>query len=143
MSSDDWYRNKDWNESIEEHFYSKLKRARTQRDQYLVIQALTLADKHPKVTLRLVNEYFESRKDQFDDVRALLAKANAYFALSDLERCIAAFKEVLGREREFSKHQTGVYLDYPYLVATRKMEHEYVNVIDVLDAHIGRLTGVS
>ncbi|MEW5248287.1 hypothetical protein [Microbulbifer discodermiae] len=140
MSSDDWYRNKDWNESIEDHFYSKLKRARTQRDQYLVIQALTLADKHPKVTLRLVNEYFESRIDQFDDVRALLAKANAYFALSDLERCIAAFKEVLGREREFPKHQTGVYLDYPYLVATRKIEHEYVNVIDVLDEHIGRLT---
>lgn len=140
MSSDDWYRNKDWNESIEEHFYSKLKRARTQRDQYLVIQALTLADNHPKVTLRLVSEYFESRRDQFDDVRALLAKANAYFALNDLDKCIAAFKEVLGREREFPKHQTGVYLDYPYLVATRKLDHEYANAIAVLDEHIGRLT---
>ena len=75
MSSDDWYRNEDWNESIEEHFYSKLKRARSQRDQYLVIQALTLADNHPKVTLRLVSEYFESRKDQFDDVRAACWRA--------------------------------------------------------------------
>lgn len=140
MSSDDWYRNKDWNESIEEHFYSKLKRARAQRDQYLVIQALTLADKHPKVTLRLVDEYFESRKDQFDDVRALLAKANAYFALNDLETCIAAFKEVLGREREFPKHQTGVYLDYPYLVATQKIESEFSYALDVLNDHVDRLT---
>ena len=140
MSSDDWYRNKDWNESIEEHFYSKLKRARTQRDQYLVIQALTLADNHPKVTLRLVDEYFESRKDQFDDVRALLAKANAYFALNDLETCIAAFKEVLGREREFPKHQTGVYLDYPYLVATQKIESEFSYALDVLNEHVDRLT---
>jgi hypothetical protein len=62
VSSGDWYRNKDWNESIEENFYSKLKRARTQRDQYLVIQALTLADKHPDVTIRLVCVNFESRK---------------------------------------------------------------------------------
>ncbi len=140
MSFDDWYRNKDWNESIEDFFYSKLKRARTQRDQYLVIQALTLAENHPKVTLRLVNEYFVSRKDQFDDVRALLAKANAYFALNDLERCIVAFKEVLEREKEFPKHQTGVYLDYPYLVANRKIEHEYTTALNVLDEHVDRLT---
>lgn len=140
MSSDDWYRNREWNESIEEHFYSKLKRARTQRDQYLVLQALALADNHPKVTLRLVSEYFESRKCQFDDVRALLAKANAYIALNDIDKCISAFKEVLGREREFPQLQTDIYLDYPYLVATRKLNQEYVNAIKVLDEHIGRLT---
>lgn len=140
MSSDDWYRSKDWNESIEEHFYSKLKRARTQRDQYLVIQALTLADKHPEVSIRLVGEYFESRKNQFDDVRALLAKANAFVALYDIESCISTFKEMLEREREFPNHQAGVYLDYPYLVATQKIEHEYANALDVLNEHFDRLT---
>lgn len=140
MSSDDWYRNKNWNASIEEHFYSKLKRARTQRDQYLVIQALTLADNHPDVSLRLVNEYFGSRKDKFDDVRALLAQANAYRALNDLDGCLSTFKEILEREREFPNHQTGVYLDYPYLVATQKIEKEYSNAVDVLNEHVDRLT---
>tara|TARA_Y100000815_G_C13333592_1_gene496968 strand:+ start:301 stop:906 length:606 start_codon:yes stop_codon:yes gene_type:complete len=140
VSSDDWYRSKDWNESIEEHFYSKLKRARAQRDQYLVIQALTLADKHPEISIRLVDEYFESRKDQFDDVRALLAKANAFFALNDLERCIATFKEILEREREFPNHQTGAYLDYPYLVATQEIKNEYANALSVLHENLDRLT---
>lgn len=140
MSSEDWYRNIDWNESIEERFYSKLKRARTQRDQYLVIQALTLADKHPKVSIRLVGEYFESRKDQYDDVLAFLAKANAFIALKDIESCIFTFKEGLEREKEFPNHQTGVYLDYPYLVATQKIEHEYANALDVLNEHVDRLT---
>lgn len=140
MSSDDWYRNKDWNESIAEQFYLKLKRARSQRDQYLVIQALTLSEKHPKISLRLVDEYFESRKDQFDDVRALLARANSFIALSDIERCIATFKEVLERERDFPNHQTGVYLDYPYLVATKKIENEYSDALDVLNEHFDRLT---
>ena len=140
VSSDDWYRNEDWNETIEEHFYSKLKRARTQRDQYLVIQALTLADKHPKVSLRLVDEYFESRKEQFDDVRALLAKANAFIKLDDRERCVATYKEILQREREFPNHQTGAYLDYPYLVATQKIEGEFDNALEVLNENIDRLT---
>lgn len=140
MSSDDWYRNKDWNKSIEESFYSKLKRARSQRDQYLVIQALTLTDKHPKVSLRLVDEYFESRKEKYDDVRALLAKSNAFIALGDLEGCLATYKKVLQREREFPNHQTGVYLDYPYLVAMQRIEHEFVGALDVLDEHIDRLT---
>lgn len=139
MSADDWYRNKNWDASVEEHFYSKLKRARTQRDQYLVIQALTLADNHPEVTLRLVNQYFESRKDQFEDVRALLAKANACRALNNLAGCISAFKEVLEREREFPNHQTKAYLDYPYLVATHKIENEYGNAIDVPSEHMDRL----
>lgn len=140
VSSEDWYRNEDWNESIEEHFYSKLKRARTQRDQYLVIQALTLVDNHPKVSLRLVDEYFESRKDKFDDVRALLAKANAFFTLANLEKCVATYKEILEREKQFPNHQTGAYLDYPYLVATQKIESEYANALNVLNEHIERLT---
>jgi len=140
VSSDDWYRNKDWNESIEENFYSKLKRARSQKDQYLVIQALTLTDKHPKVSLRLVDEYFESRTEKYDDVRALLAKSNAFIALGDLERCLVTYKKVLQREREFPNHKTGVYLDYPYLVATQRIKHEFVGALDVLDENIDRLT---
>ena len=88
----------------------------------------------------MVNKYFESRKDKFDDVRALLARANACRALSDLVGCISAFKEVLEREREFLNHQTGVYLDYPYLVATEKIENEYGTALNVLNEHVDRLT---
>ena len=140
MSSNDWYRNKDWNKSIEENFYSKLKRARTQKFQYMVIQSLTLTEKHPEISLRLVDEYFKSRKDKFDDVRALLAKADAFFTLGDLEECISAYKDVLNREREFPNHQTSVYLDYPYLVANQKIEKEYTNALEVLNENVDRLT---
>lgn len=140
MASDDWFRNKDWNESIEEHFYAKLKRARSQRDQYLVIQALTLSEKHPEISLRLVEEYFESRKDQFEDVRALLAKAYALATLNDLEACVTTYKELLKRERESPSLQTGAHLDYPYLVATQRIEKEYMDALDVLDENIDRLT---
>jgi hypothetical protein len=38
----DWFRCTDWNEATEGEFFRRLKRARRQRPQYLVIQAATL-----------------------------------------------------------------------------------------------------
>ena len=72
MTSDTWYRNEDWNDEIEDFFYSKLNRARSQREQYLVIQALSLSKTHPNISLRLTREYFESKnKNKID-------KSNVY-----------------------------------------------------------------
>lgn len=139
MSSEEWYRNEDWNEDIEKSFYEKLKRARSQRDQYMVIQALTLVPKHPEITLRLVQEYFDSRKDQFDDVRALLARTEAYLSLADITKALESYKAVLNREEEFPGHSTTAYVDYPYLVATLGVELEYKNAENVLNQHESRL----
>ena len=140
MATIDWYRNKKWNEIIEKAFFEKLKRARSQRDQYLVIQALTLVKRNPEVTLRLVDYYFESRKGDFDDVRALLARAEAYLELEEIEKAMAAYRAVLIREEEFPNHQSGAYVDYPYIVATRGIESENENALNVLKKHSSRIT---
>ncbi len=139
MTSVDWYRNKDWNDEIELQIYSKLKRTKSQRDQYLVIQAITLSESNPKVALRLVDEYFNSRTDKFDDVRALLAKANAYVSLRDINNAIYSYREILARENEFPNHKTNTYVDYPYFVATQKAKLEYDNAISVFNQHVERL----
>ncbi|HDM8245784.1 TPA: hypothetical protein P0E24_004968 [Vibrio campbellii] len=132
MSNYDWYRNKVWNDEIETQFYLKLKRSRSQRDQYLVIQALTLTETNPKVTLRLVQEYFETRKNTFDDVRALLARTYAYITLSDIERVVRSYRELLACEMKLPNHTTGAYVDYPFFVATKGIEQEYANAVCVL-----------
>ncbi|MDN3617192.1 hypothetical protein ACFFUS_11595 [Vibrio gallaecicus] len=140
MSSEDWYRNEDWDETIEQAFYSKLKRSRTQKYQYMVIQALSLSENHPHVTLRLVDEYFETRNDDFEDVRALLAKAAAYKKVNQLDKCISTYKEIIEREKVSRTIQTQAYLDYPHLVATQKIEREYGEALRVLHEHFEQLT---
>ena len=43
-----------------------------------------------------------------------------------------AYRAVLKREDEFPNHQTTVYVDYPYIVATQAIDEEYSNVLSVL-----------
>ncbi|MDH3527053.1 MAG: hypothetical protein OEN49_04980 [Gammaproteobacteria bacterium] len=139
MATDDWYRNKKWNEEIEKEFFSRLKRARSQRDQYLVIQALTLAKHYPEASLRLVNFYFETRKKKFDDMRALLARAEALLELAEIDEAMVAYRAVLAREEAFPNHQSDTYVNYPYIVATHGIESEYDNALKILDQHAHRL----
>ncbi|MEM9059945.1 MAG: hypothetical protein AAGD13_05740 [Pseudomonadota bacterium] len=132
MASDDWYRNTEWNDRVQEAFFAKLSRARSQRDQYLVIQANTLASIAPEVTLELVEFYFATRFDDFEDVRAHLASANAYGAMGKTDKEIEAYKKVLAREREFPGHQTEACFELPYLIALNRVSSEYEFAICVL-----------
>jgi tetratricopeptide (TPR) repeat protein len=139
MSSDDWYRNNKWNDEIEALFYEKLKRARSQRDQYIIIQASHLSESFPLISLQLIDEYFEKRKDKFDDVRAYWAQSIAFMNLGDIDKAMEAYRAILKREEEFPNHQTTAYVDYPYIVATKAIESEYQNVLSVLTKHHSRL----
>ncbi len=112
--------------------FDKLSRARSQRDQYLVIQALTLTVRVPSATLELVDIYFDTRKDDFEDGRALLARAEAYLSMEKLPEAIQSYKDVLAREAEFPRYRTRTYLDLPYLIASRGVASEYEFALSVL-----------
>jgi hypothetical protein len=140
MSREDWYRNTTWNAEIERTFQAKLGRARSQRDQYLVIQALTLAQHEPRVALRLVEQYFETRTREFDDTRALLARADAYVTLHDLPKAVESYKAVLARETEVPGYRSGAYLTLPYLIARNKLRAEYEFATGLLIERAGDLT---
>ncbi len=139
MTAIEWYRNTKWNSEIEKVFFEKLNRARSQRDQYLVIQASSLVKNQPEVALQLVDYYFESRNDKFDDMRALLTRAEALLELEKIGEAMAAFQAVLSREEEFSNHISDTYVRYPYIVATREIKSEYENALNVLKKYKDRL----
>ena len=139
MTIKDWYRNKDWNKKIEDNFFAKLNHSRSQKFEYIVIQASSLTKTHPQVALHLVKLYFDTRKDKFNDASALLARADSLFELKDINKSMDSYRAVLAREDEFPNFQTSTYVQYPYIVATRKITSEYNNALKTLKKYKSRL----
>ena len=131
--SDDWFRNRDWNAAIARRFDEKLRRAR-RKEQYLRIQASTLAQTHPAIALELLDRYFQL-PDDFDHARAHVDRATAYQALGRIEEAARGYEAALKREVVFPQLLTQAYLEFPMLVATQRLVARYDQALTVLKAH--------
>ena len=140
MTREDWYRNETWGPEVEREFFAKLSRARTQRDQYLVIQALSLVDKEPQVALRLIDQYFDTRTTEYDTLRALVVRAEAYVVLGDLTKAVEWYKAALRREDERPNNLSDTYIALPFLIAQSQLRDEYDYALELLIEHKERLT---
>ena len=134
--SDDWFRNRDWNAAIARRFDEKLRRAR-RKEQYLRIQASTLARTHPDTALELLDRYFQLT-DDFDHAQAHVDRATAYQALGRIEDAARAYEAALKREVVFPQLLTQAYLEFPMLVATQRLAARYDQALAVLKAHSDR-----
>lgn len=136
--SDDWFRNETWDEAIAKRFHEKLRRAR-QKEQYLRIQACTLARTHPEVALELLDQYF-ALPDDFDHAQAHVDRASALLALDRVEEAVESYEAALAREAEFPNLKTQAYLDLPYLIATHGIKSRNDRAAALLEEHKERLT---
>ncbi|MCQ8885934.1 hypothetical protein NQT63_09610 [Pseudoalteromonas agarivorans] len=137
MTSEDWYRNEEWSEEVESKFFDKLKRAR-RKEQYLRIQASTIARTEPDIALSLLEQYFEL-SDDFDHAQAYCDKAAAYIAKGEIGNAINSYGKALERESSFPKLKTDAYILYPLLIVENKLTTLYQSASEVLNEHQERL----
>jgi tetratricopeptide (TPR) repeat protein len=137
MSTDSWFRNAEWSAATASLFEERLRRAR-RKEQYLRIQAGTLARSNPAVAHALLDRYFEM-SDDFDHAQAYVDRANAYLSEEKIEDAIASYEQALQREAAFPKLLTEAYLDLPYLIAVRGIAGHFERALQLLDLHRNRL----
>ena len=133
----DWFRNTEWNAAIESEFNRKLARAR-RKEQYLRIQASTLAKTQPEVALSLLDRYFEL-PDDFDHAQAHVDRATAYLTLTRIDDALDSYENALAREAKFPKLKTEAYLELPFQIAVRRLRARYARALEVLRDHESRL----
>ncbi len=130
----DWYRNTDWNEEIEAAFFAKLERARSQRDQYIVLQAHHLSQTHPEVALRLVEFYYQTRTEDFHDSRAAMIVSAAKFASGGYAEALDNYLKILsGEEAEKSIH-VGSPIEFAFLTARFRSAMHYDAALEQLSS---------
>jgi tetratricopeptide (TPR) repeat protein len=137
MSTDSWFRNAEWSAATSSLFEERLRRAR-RKEQYLRIQASTLARSNPAVAHALLDRYFEM-SDDFDHAQAHVDRANAYLSEERIEEAIASYEQALQREAVFPKLLTQAYLDLPYLIAVRGIAGHFGRALQLLGLHQSRL----
>jgi len=135
--SPEWFRNTTWDESVERAFEENLRRTK-RKEQYLRIQACTLADSRPDIALKLLDRYFQL-PDDFDHAQAYVDRATALLALGRVNEAMAAYEAALAREAAFPNLRTGAWLDLPFLIASRGIREFYDRALDLLHTHEGRL----
>ena len=134
----DWYRKKTWTKDDEEHFLSKLARARKDgRAQYLKIQVIELIETKNLKLLdiaemlidKLLSEYPDNN---FEKSSALLSLANIYELRGDVDKAIVFYQKTLDFEIIYPKVITNAFLDFSELVIKSKRTDLYNNVEEIL-----------
>jgi tetratricopeptide (TPR) repeat protein len=134
MAAAEWFRNEEWNPTIEEHFFKKLSRAKD-KAQYLKIQAGCLSKRYPQVALQLLNKFFALEGNSIFRAEAFLHEAQAYLSVGAKQKAIESFQKALQREREFPNVVTNACSEYGLLVATEKISDLFDDVLKVLQGH--------
>jgi len=100
MGRDDWYRNESWNSEIEEAFEAKLKRCRSQKSQYLLIQASYLLCSKDKTTINaglcMMERFFNEYPNEISDrIRAWQFLGDYYMRSKDYSNAEIYFQKIL------------------------------------------------
>lgn len=128
----EWFRNTDWSPQIEKDFFQRLGRARSQKLEYLRIQAITLCEFQPRVSLALIERYLEINSGSSNE-QAYETQAHAYISLGESESAAASFEKALYCHNIHPFFNTQIGFDFPLLVATCKMTKRYDRALQVIE----------
>jgi tetratricopeptide (TPR) repeat protein len=121
MTKREWFRNGTWTGEIEAHFFERLARAKSQKDQYISIQAATLVENCPRQALELADYYFEHRENRFCDLDVLGTRAKAFAALGDKENAVAAYAAAISKQKTSPNQVTFVNVDAALFISRNRL----------------------
>lgn len=137
MAADDWYRQSKWTAEGAALFEEKIGRARSQKSQYLMLQAYHLIDARPDVSLHLLDRAERAADPRYPDPRLGNFRAMAELRLGNIEKVIAAYKQSIAQQEADGGIFTSSLLDYAFTVACFGIEEEFQSALAALEPYPG------
>lgn len=139
MKNEEWFRRTSWSPDAEREFFERLNRARAQnKAQYLRIQALHLAEAgRANEALKLLNRLFVDFPDLVQLAMAHHQAARCHEHLGNIDEAIREYRLALEVQNRVPNVDPGTRLEFPWLVAMRRLQPLYDEALSILDsAHI-------
>jgi hypothetical protein len=134
----DWYRRQTWSEADAAEFERQLRRSRTQRTQYLKLQAWHLAEtRRPDVAeaaIGLANRYLSEDPGGFFEVEAHLIVARAKTTLRDIPLALEAYQTAVKLEAKKRGPRYCAYLEYAWFAATNDLSVVFDSVLSAMQS---------
>jgi tetratricopeptide (TPR) repeat protein len=132
----DWYRKTTWSSRDAEDFERHLARSRSQRAQYIKIQAQTLAGtgqvQVADAAIQLAHRYLEEDPRGFFEVRAHLTVAEASGTKGDVSAALQAYRNAVHAEARNHGVRCCAYLEFAWFVATRGLIEAFDDVLNAM-----------
>jgi tetratricopeptide (TPR) repeat protein len=132
MPTKDWFRNESWNDEIREAFFKRLHRSRSNKAQYLRIQAHHLAKKHPDAASELLDLIFSEYPEKMELSAAYLQRAELAINKRQLSEAIKWLRMALQHQRLYPNVITNAHLVFGKLVIENKVKELFEEAKSVL-----------
>jgi len=136
MSRDDWYRRTTWSDTDRSEFQARLKRSRGDfhKSQYVRIQAGYLFGAGLVFpAIELLQQLFDEFPHESQLAQAHVQHAECLLALDRVDEAVTAYRAAFAAEQSYPNSRTQLWLDFPWLVVTRRLSHLYSDVDSFLD----------
>jgi hypothetical protein len=135
----DWFRKTKWSSKDAEEFEQHLARARSQRTQYLKLQAWHLAEtgrvEVADVAIRLARRYLEQDPCGLFKAQAHLIIAKASATKQDVPGALQAYREAISAEAQDRGPRSSAILDYVWFVATHQAVDAFDDALMAMDSY--------
>lgn len=137
MTTQEWFRRRTWSAADEAEFERKLARARSQRSQYLHIQALTLAETADPAlaepAIVLANRLLQEDPGSIFRAEVLCTIARASAIKGDIAGTVDAYRHAVEAEGERGV-RCCAYLQLEWFVVDRELTELYDEVLRLMDS---------
>jgi hypothetical protein len=138
VNNNNWYRRITWSANDAKEFEARLSRSRSQRAQYLKIQAWTLAETGDPTlmdpSIQLANRYLQEDPDGVFTVQAYLIIAKAHATKRDVTGAINAYRKAVKAEARIRGVRSNAYLAFAWFVVTQDLKGAFEEALEAMES---------